>query len=146
MKDEPCTVCFIFSSFILPPSSFNTPTPMNLATNFTELTSNEPSGPIASLAANLRSPNDSPLPDLPAVGPAASIVSAIGVAQQADPPSAASLAGLAQELQHEAARAELAQQHLAAQLQAAEHLGALTGAAQGGGLRVQIVGGTPPVW
>ena len=117
---------------------------MNLATTFTDL--DQSPGPIASLAGNMQSPGGSAMPELPAAGPATSIASTLASAQQADPPSAASLTGLAQELQHEAARAELAQQHLAAQLQAAEHLGALTGAAQGGGLRVQVVGGQAAQW
>ncbi len=74
------------------------------------------------------------------------MAAALGAAQQAEPPGAASLIGAAKELQQEAAHAELAQQHLAAQLQAAGHLGALAGAAQGSGLRVQVVGGTPTQW
>ena len=117
---------------------------MNLTTTYTDL--DQTRGPIGSLAASLRSPSESSMPELPAAGPATSIASTLASAQQADPPSAASLTGLAQELQQEAARAELAQQHLAAQLQAAEHLGALTGAAQGGGLRVQVVGRQSVMW
>ena len=68
------------------------------------------------------------------------MAAAIGAVQQAAPPGDASWTAAAKELQQEVAHAELAQQHLAAQLQSAGHLGALAGAAQGSGLRVQVVG------
>jgi hypothetical protein len=124
--------------------------PLNLATTFTELTANDPieaQGAIGSLAGNLQAAGGcAAAPGLSAAGPASSMVSAIGAAQQAQPVGAAPLAGLAKELQQEAGRAELAQQHLAAQLEAAGHLGALAGAAQGSGLRVQVVGGQRAQW
>ena len=85
-------------------------------------------------------------PGLSAAGPASSMVSAIGAAQQAQPAGAAPLPAWPEELQQEAGRAELAQQHLAAQLEAAGHLGALAGAAQGSGLRVQVVGSQAAQW
>lgn len=122
---------------------------MNLATTFTELTDNNPatSGPIGSLAASVQSlGGGAALPGLSAAGPVSSMAAAIGAAQQVEPPGPASWTAAAKELQQEAAHAELAQQHLAAQLQAAEHLGALAGAAQGSGLRVQVVGAQAAQW
>ena len=122
---------------------------MNLATTYTELTANDPNdaqGAIGSLASNLQSAGGQASPGLSAAGPVTSMTSAIGAAQQVQPAGAVPLVGLAKELQQEAGRAELAQQHLAAQLEAAGHLGALAGAAQGSGLRVQVVGGQPAQW
>ena len=123
--------------------------PLNLATTFTELHSDnaDSPGPIGSLATSLQSAaGEMTVPGLSSTGPAASIASALGAAQQVEPIGGASMLSLAQELQQEAAQAELAQQHLAAQLQAAGYLGALAGAAQGSGLRVQVVGGPAAAW
>ncbi len=120
---------------------------MNLAATFSEHTDKNPaaSGPIGSLVGSAQSLGGNALPSLSAAGPASSMAAAIGAAQQAEPPGAAWI-GAAKELQQEAAHAELAQQHLAAQLQAAGHLGALAGAAQGSGLRVQVVGAQAAQW
>jgi len=122
---------------------------MNLATTYTELTANEPTdaqGAIGSLAGNLQQAGGQASPGLSAGGPATSMTSAIRAAQQVQQAGAVPLVGLAKELQQEAGRAELAQQHLAAQLEATGHLGALAGAAQGSGLRVQVVGRQAAQW
>ena len=58
----------------------------------------------------------------------------------------ASLAGLAEKVQQEAARQDSDRQHLQAQQEANQHLGNLAGAAAGAGLRVQVVGTQPGQW
>jgi hypothetical protein len=58
----------------------------------------------------------------------------------------ASLAGLAEKMQQEAAQQDSDRQHLQAQQEANQHLGNLAGAAAGAGLRVQVVGAQPGSW